>query len=94
LNENDNYRNYPILKAIEKNKIEIAKLLIEYANKNNIILELNYENINGVYPLLETIIKNNSEMVKLLMEYANKNRTILKLNEKDNDGNYPLFKFY
>jgi len=32
---------YPLLSAIERDEIEMVKLLMEYAKENNIILEVN-----------------------------------------------------
>jgi len=43
----------------------MEKVLIEYANQHQIILELNEKGKNGYYPLLESIYKNNIEMVNL-----------------------------
>jgi len=45
LNENNKFRNYPLLEAISKNNIEIVKLIIEYANQHHIILKYD-KNIN------------------------------------------------
>eukprot|EP00833_Pecoramyces_ruminatium_P012007 jgi/Orpsp1_1/1186039/evm.model.c7180000096583.2 len=81
--------NYSLLTAINEN-VYIVKLLIDYANENNIILELNEKNEFGDFPLLMAINKYNIEMVKLLIDYANEKNIILELNEKDIDGNYPL----
>jgi len=67
---------------------------MDYANKNNIILELNEKDKDGNYPLLLAIIHNNIEIVLLLMDYANKNNIILKINEKDKNGYYSFFIFY
>jgi len=73
LNKKDRNGNYVLLKAINKKNIEIIKLLIEYANENNIILDLNEKNKYRYYPILEAINKNNIEIIKLLILYANKN---------------------
>jgi len=87
ININNKTKNgdYPLLKAIDKNKIEIVKIFIEYANKNNIIIKFNNEkekkNIN--YSLMYSIKqKRNIEIIKLFIEYANKNNIILELNKK------------
>jgi len=37
LNDKNEYGEYPLLKAIYKNNIEIVQLLIEYANQHQII---------------------------------------------------------
>jgi len=54
----------------------MEKVLIEYANQHQIILELNEKGKNGYYPLLESIYKNNIEMVNLWIEYANQHQII------------------
>jgi len=70
----------------------MVKLLIDYANKNKIILIINEENHEGSYaPIVEAINNNNLEIIKLLIDYANKNKIILKINEKDlYNESYPL----
>jgi len=68
----------------------IAKLLIEYANENNIVLTVNEKSANGDFPLLWSVFHNNIDMTKLIMEYAKKHDIILKVNEKNNKEVYPL----
>lgn len=41
INKKDRYGMYPLLSAIERDEIEMVKLLMEYAKENNIILEVN-----------------------------------------------------
>jgi len=77
---------YPLLKAIENDNIEIVKLIINYANENNIILQLNDKDDSGFYPILSAIIKDDLEILKLIIDYAKKNNIILDINEKDNCG--------
>ena len=79
---------FPLLWAISNKNVEIVKLLIEYANQHQIILELNEKNKFGDYPLLWAIF--NVEIIKLLIEYANQYQIIMELNEKNNKGGYPL----
>ena len=45
------------------NNIEMVKLLIDYANKNNIILEFNEKNKKWYYPLLLSCRENNIEIL-------------------------------
>ena len=52
LNEKDNFGDYPLLRAISYNKIEIVKLLLEYALQHQIILKLHVKNNFGRYPFL------------------------------------------
>jgi len=80
-----------IINATYNDNIEIIKLLIEYANENNIILEINEKNKNERYPFIYAASNNNIEMVQLLIEYANKNDIVLKINEKSKDGDNPIF---
>jgi len=60
-----NYRsmsgNYPLLRA--SYNVESVKLLIDYATKNNIILEMNEKNKLLDYPLLKGA--NNFEILKI-----------------------------
>jgi len=57
----------------------ILKLLIDYANENNIILDINNCSLS-LY-----IKKNKYESIKLLIDYANENNIILDFNRKE-DG--------
>jgi len=70
INKKNDYGNNPLLYACGKNNIEIVQLLIDYANKNNIILELNEKDKDGNYPLLYACYKNNIEMVQLFINYV------------------------
>ena len=79
LNKKDVNGSYPLMEACFQNNMECVRLLIEYANKNNVILDLNgKENKYGEYPLLMAFEYCSIELIKLLMEYANKNNIILK----------------
>jgi len=49
LNKKNRYEDYPFSIACLNNNIKLAKLLIDYAMKNNIILELNEKNKYGDY---------------------------------------------
>ena len=68
---------------LPKNNIEIAKLLIEYANKNDIVLEINEKSKNGENPIFLSIDHNNIKMFKLLVEYSVEKKIKLIINEKD-----------
>jgi len=52
--------------------------LIDYANKNNIVLKINEQDNDGNYPLHSAACNNNIEIVKQLIDYANKNNIIFK----------------
>jgi len=60
----------------------MVQLLLDYAKKNNIILQLNEKNKDGYIPLLWCCRYNNLEMVQLLFDYAKENKIILQLNEE------------
>ncbi|OUM66129.1 hypothetical protein PIROE2DRAFT_59578 [Piromyces sp. E2] len=83
--END-FSKTPISFALSNNYIEIAKILINYAKENNILLKyIQYE----YSPLLYAIKENNIEIMELLMEYITKMYSISILNKKWY-GEYPL----
>jgi len=71
---------------ILNNNDEIIKLLIEYANQHQIILELNEKNKYGDYPLFLAISKNNIEIFKLLIEYDLKHQITLKYEKCHNEN--------
>jgi len=60
-----------------ENNIDITNLLIDYANKNNIILEINNMNNNEDCPLLTSIDNNSIEMTKLLIDYVQKHNIVI-----------------
>eukprot|EP00833_Pecoramyces_ruminatium_P001647 jgi/Orpsp1_1/1175679/evm.model.c7180000054793.1 len=60
----------------------MVKLLIEYANRHQIILELNDKNFYDDYPLSIAISNNNIEIIKLLTKYAIEHQIILEYEEK------------
>jgi len=66
---------YMLLK-IKNNNIKMVKLLINYATKNNIILDVNKEKkcsgCSAIYAILYALSHDNIDMVKLLLEYAKK----------------------
>eukprot|EP00833_Pecoramyces_ruminatium_P015650 jgi/Orpsp1_1/1189682/evm.model.d7180000073721.1 len=61
----------------------MIKLLIEYANEHNIILEINENNNDGWCPLLNAISGNNIEIVKLLIDYANKHNIVMRISDSN-----------
>jgi len=83
-------KNYSLIFACKKNDIEKVKFLINHANKNNYILNINEKDNDGNYPLLLATLKNNNKMVKLLIEYGTNKKILLDVNEKNNDGLSPL----
>ncbi|ORX78417.1 hypothetical protein BCR32DRAFT_328556 [Anaeromyces robustus] len=72
----------------------MTKLLIEYANKRGIILDINEYNKNRECPLLVSIEKNNIEMTKLLLEYANEYSININSNvKKEIQKIFPVYEF-
>eukprot|EP00833_Pecoramyces_ruminatium_P000905 jgi/Orpsp1_1/1174937/evm.model.c7180000052014.1 len=62
----------------------MVKLLMDYADKNSIPLEMNQKGENGRYSLFTALGKPNEiEMIKVLIDYAINKNIILKLNEND-----------
>ena len=61
----------------------MAKLIINYAIKNDIKLKVNDKNKFNYYPILCSVRNNNIEMVKLIVDYASK--TSIKLNTEETD---------
>jgi len=89
INEKTKYRKYPLLNAVKKNNIKFVKLIVDYAKKFNIILELN--NADESYsPIFQSILQDNFDIIKLLIDYAEENNIILNLNVKNYNGDYPL----
>jgi len=80
---------YPIYKAYESGKIDIVKFLMDYAEKNNIILKLdNYLLINT----LKSINYTNTDFFEILIKYATNKMIPLNINESNNHGNYLLLQ--
>jgi len=69
--------------ATYNNNVEIVKLLMEYANRNNIVLNINDKDKEyHHYPLYNAVAEgNNIEMVELLMNYANEKGIILAMGD-------------
>jgi len=89
-NETKNDINDIFFNCIFKNEINKLKIVIKYAIKNDITLEINEKNKNGDYPILLSVDRDNNEMTKLLMDYANKNSITLEINESNEKGECPL----
>ncbi|ORX82615.1 hypothetical protein BCR32DRAFT_278764 [Anaeromyces robustus] len=83
LNDKDINKNCLLLEAISQNNVRMVQLLIDYADKNNIILEVKARDIDGVNSLLMAIEKNNIDMVQLIMDYSIKHKIIFDINEKN-----------
>jgi len=66
-------------------------LIMNYARRNSITLNINQKEKHGHYPLLWATKFMDESMVKALIEYAEETNTILTVNDKDEDEKmYPL----
>jgi len=91
INEKNEKGYYPLLYCSLRNNIKVAKLLVQYADKNYIKLTINEKNNDGGYPLLLNFEYNYSnEMFQLLIDYANKKNMVLDITSRDSDGDHPL----
>ncbi|KAG4092973.1 ankyrin [Neocallimastix lanati (nom. inval.)] len=79
-----------LILATDENNIKEVKRILEDANENKIVLNLNKKIKKKWYPLLYAISNNNIEMANLLIKYANNNKIVLKINEKNNHGDNSL----
>jgi ankyrin repeat protein len=70
--------------------MDVIQLLLDYADEQDILLELNEKNISGNYPLILAVSNDRKEMVELLMEYATNHSIKLDMTSKDKKGRYPL----
>jgi len=59
INEQDENGFSPLLMAVYEEKYDMVKLIMDYANKKNIILKINDKNKYGYFPLLVAILNNN-----------------------------------
>lgn len=83
INKINRYGNYPIFNAIENNDKELVKLIIDYANDKNIILNIEERcNDNNNSPIILAISNNNTEITKLILNYSSSKYIILRINEK------------
>lgn len=90
----------PLYYAVQYNKIDIVKLLLDYAKNNNSIFNLN-ETIEVEKnwgwkkktdtSLINATIQNNTEIFKLLIEYAENHNLILDINFYNNIDENPLY---
>eukprot|EP00833_Pecoramyces_ruminatium_P005329 jgi/Orpsp1_1/1179361/evm.model.c7180000069001.2 len=61
----------------------MIELLIEYAEKNSIILDINQKDESENNPLIKALGKDNDIIIELLTEYAKRKNIILYINEND-----------
>jgi len=70
INKKNSERNYPFLWAVINGNIDIVQAIIDYANKNNIILNITDKDNDGDDPLMYVINGNQNEIFKLILDYA------------------------
>jgi len=71
----------PLRAVIRHRNEELYNVFFEYANNNNIIIDVN-KTVNNECPLYEAILRSDIKYIKLLIEYAEKHNMILNLNLK------------
>jgi len=90
-NNNKNKWNiHPIDLAISVNNRKLVELLLDYANKYHILLDLNHKRKKGIYPLLDTMRNGNEDILRSLFHYADDHQFILNINDSDIYGNRPF----
>jgi ankyrin repeat protein len=82
INEKDVNENYPLMKAIKKNNINIVILLVHYGLKHGV--DMNVMDINGNTPLILSYRLEYYEIFKFLIKY-------LDINQRDSNGNSLLY---
>eukprot|EP00833_Pecoramyces_ruminatium_P015202 jgi/Orpsp1_1/1189234/evm.model.d7180000070466.1 len=71
--------------------VHMLKILIDYANKNSIILNINEKNKEGKNPLFSACSYHYSNYyIEAMFNYAKEHNIIISINDKDQNGNYPL----
>jgi len=91
VNEKNKKGEYPLLLAIQdEDDNDVIMSLINYADKNKFILDINSNDKYHLNPITYAFINNNLKGIFILEEYANKNNIILKINEKYRKSSYPL----
>jgi len=82
INEKDINDNYPFIKAIKKNNINVIIMLVKYSIRHNI--DLNIMDNDGNTPLILSYRLNYFEIFRFLVKY-------LDINRKDSNGNTLLY---
>ncbi|ORX87443.1 ankyrin, partial [Anaeromyces robustus] len=82
INVKDASDNYPLMKAISQNAMDIVMVLANYGRKHNI--DMNIKNMNGDTPLTLSYRLNYQNIFRYLVSY-------LDINQKDSDGNNVLY---
>eukprot|EP00833_Pecoramyces_ruminatium_P011116 jgi/Orpsp1_1/1185148/evm.model.c7180000092512.1 len=67
--------------AIDKERCKIIDIIIDYGDKNNVILNIDDRDENGNCLVLDAINSNNCNIVSSILKYSLKNHIVIKLNE-------------
>eukprot|EP00833_Pecoramyces_ruminatium_P005835 jgi/Orpsp1_1/1179867/evm.model.c7180000071120.1 len=67
MNEKNVDGDYPLLRAVQNNNLEMINLLMDYANRNHIRLNIEDKNKNGVSPIFWAIRHKKFEILKLML---------------------------
>lgn len=70
--------------------IKWLNCFLDYAERNNIVLNIGEKSVSGDSPLLKAIHTNNYEIVYLFLKFAENNNIILNMNEKSESNDFPL----
>lgn len=85
INRKDGNDNYPLIKAIKKNNIDIVILLVKYAKQHHISLDIIDK--DGNTPLILSYRLNNDEIFRYLAKYIQ----FIDINKRDSNGNSLLY---
>jgi len=84
MKEKDEKGNTRFMTAVLYDSSKVANLIIEYANRNKIVLNLNEKiksSSNSYYPIEQAVHNGNVELVNLIINYANTNNIVLEFND-------------
>jgi len=79
------------ISLLNDHNVHSVNILIDYADRHSLVLNLNVKNSEGKSPLLcACSCRYSMYYVSSMFRHANKNSIILNVNDKDQQGNYPL----
>ncbi|OUM57342.1 Non-catalytic module family DOC2 [Piromyces sp. E2] len=92
LNNTDDFDNDPLKEAAKKGNLELIKLLIHYADNNNIKLNWNSNKTNDSHTPLQIVLQNNYLDVVLLLINYGRNNFVIDFNISNEYGYYTLLE--
>ncbi|OUM60065.1 hypothetical protein PIROE2DRAFT_14257 [Piromyces sp. E2] len=79
------------ISLLNEHNVHVLNILIDYADKHSIVLNMNTKNSEGKFPLLSACAcRYSGYYIDSLFEHVNRHSILLNINDKDDDGNYPL----